>query len=87
MDTPNKLTITITADGYQTTLTDSDGNEIWQQSNKMDSAGMSSVESGPDIFDCKCLEDMGYDDLQCAIDELSFGPFGVAASLYDLKGE
>tara|TARA_R110002096_G_scaffold327284_10_gene521344 strand:- start:6297 stop:6560 length:264 start_codon:yes stop_codon:yes gene_type:complete len=87
MNTPSKVTITITADGYQTILTDSDGNKIWQQSNKMDSASMCSVESGPDIFDCKWLEDMGYDDLQSAIDELSSGPFLVASSLYDLKGE
>ena len=66
MNTPSKVTITITADGYQTILTDSDGNKI---------------------FDCKWLEDMGYDDLQSAIDELSSGPFLVASSLYDLKGE
>lgn len=81
--TPTKLTIEITGNGYKHTLTDIEGNVIWSDSHHMESAGESrSDRNNTDVFDCEHLKE--YDELSSAIDDLSFGPFGVASALYKI---
>lgn len=81
---PVKLTIEISANGYSHKLTDIDGNIIWSDLHIMENEGSSRLDrSSIDVFDCEALKN--YEDLATAIDDLSFGPFGVAGALYKIQ--
>lgn len=81
MKTPEKVIIEITGDTYSHKILDSNDQVIWESSHKMVSRGESRSVSG-DIWDHDISDE--YPDLAESIEELSFGPFGIARCLHDL---
>ena len=84
MSAPTKLVIEITGKTYSHKLLDETGAELWSDEHIMESAGHSrhAKESGGDIFESPVADD--YEELAKAIDDLSFGPFGVAGALRNI---
>ena len=86
MNIPTKLVIEITGDGYTQSLLDDTDNEIWVSKNVMKSAGESRRDkSSIDIFESPIGDE--FEVLATAIDDLSFGPFGVAGALRKITDE
>lgn len=86
MRTPTKLVIEITGHEYSHTLLDADGNVMWGDKHIMESAGCAKGVSGTEeIYDSDVAEE--YDELAEAIDDLTFGPFGVATALRNIADE
>ena len=79
---PKKVIIEITGERYSTKALDMDGHILWQDSHKMESRGESELESGNDIYESEL--DEYFPELCDAINDLSFGPFGVACALYSI---
>lgn len=71
-----KVTITITPDEI-VTLVEIEGKTI-KQRQKMLSAGQSQTVEGPSDW----MSEIDDEDLAAAVDDLDFGPFGVAGSLW-----
>lgn len=85
MIVPNKVIIEITPEGYTLKVISSDGNTEWEQVHKMNGAHTAEAVSGCDIYDSKLSP--VFDDLCEAIEDLSFGPFGVASVLHQIKAD
>ncbi|MDG4475413.1 hypothetical protein [Thiovibrio frasassiensis] len=80
---PDKVVITITAEGISTVVFAGD-QELSNRSEIMESAGCAKATKKGDIFDD--LEEE-FLDLAGEIDDLNFGPFGVAGALYTIREE
>jgi len=83
MKVPNKVVIEISGDNYTHKVLDESGGVIWENLHKMESNGRSRCEKGGDVFD-GIIEET-FPELAEAIDDLSFGPFGVACKLHDIN--
>lgn len=79
---PARVVIEITAGGYSHKIFDESGEEIWGDQHTMESAGFCRCESAEGIFDHAIGEE--FDSLAGAIEDLSFGPFGVAQALWNI---
>lgn len=84
MKTPTKLTIEITAEEYKYTLTDEKEKVVWQSRYIMKSSGR-SIGDGRNVEVTKCPALDDFEELVETIDDLSFGPFGVAQALYRIR--
>lgn len=79
---PAKVVIEITAEGYSHKIFDEAGEEMWGDKHIMESAGYSRAESSDGIFDHPIADK--YETLAEAVDDFSFGPFGVAQALWKI---
>lgn len=82
MNEPKKVIIEITAEYYSHKVFNGSGQVLWEDKHNMKCRGSSS-SIGEDVWQGKIGDN--YSDLAESLDELSFGPFGVAGALIDIK--
>jgi len=83
MEKPKKVIVEITAQEYSLKVFDADGNVLYEQLNTMESRSRSVGQSGHDYFGLPI--GIEYGSLGDAIDDMNFGPFGVACALHDIE--
>ena len=82
---PDKVVIEMTAEGYAYRVYNEVLELIWEDRHVMNGPGFSEGIKPEDIYDCKLFT--SFPEFEDAIDDLSFGPFGVSQALWSIHND